>query len=41
MCIVHKGFRGSQTFSPASIIGGNLTGLKPAIPYAPYTNRKP
>ena len=33
MCILHKGFRGFRTLSPASILGGNLTGLKPAIPY--------
>ena len=33
MCIVHKGFRGFRVASPASILGGNLTGLKPAIPY--------
>lgn len=33
MCIVHKGFRGFRSVSPASILGGNLTGLKPAIPY--------
>jgi len=33
MCIVHKGFRGFQAVSPASILGGNLLGLKPEIPY--------
>ena len=33
MCIVHKGFSGFQAASPASILGGNLIGLKPAIPY--------
>jgi len=33
MCIVHKGFRGFRAVSPASILGGNLTGLKSAIPY--------
>jgi hypothetical protein len=33
ICIVHKGFRGFRAFSPASILGGNLIGLKPAIPY--------
>jgi hypothetical protein len=33
MCIVHKGFRGFRALSPASVLGGNLTGLKPAIPY--------
>ena len=33
MCIVHKGFRGFRTASPASNLGGNLTCLKPAIPY--------
>ncbi len=33
MCIVHKGFRGFRAASPASILGGNLIGLKPAIPY--------
>ncbi len=33
MCIVHKGFRGFRTVSPASILGGNWIGLKPAIPY--------
>jgi hypothetical protein len=33
MCIVHKGFRGFRAVSPASILGGNLIGLKPAIPY--------
>jgi hypothetical protein len=33
MCIVHKGFRGFRAVSPASNLGGNLIGLKPAIPY--------
>jgi hypothetical protein len=33
MCIVHKGFRGFRGASPASILGGNLIGLKSAIPY--------
>ena len=33
MCIVHKGFRGFRAASPASILGGILIGLKPAIPY--------
>ncbi len=33
MCIVHKGFSGFRAVSPASILGGNLKGLKPAIPY--------
>ena len=33
MCIIHKGFRGFQALSPASILGGNLIGLKDAIPY--------
>ncbi len=33
MCIIHKGFRGFRAISPASISGGNLIGLKPAIPY--------
>ena len=33
MCIVHKGFRGFRAVSPASILGGNLIGMKPAIPY--------
>jgi hypothetical protein len=33
MCIIHKGFRGFRALSPASILGGKLTGLKPAIPY--------
>jgi hypothetical protein len=33
MCIIHKGFRGFRAVSPASILGGNLLGLKPAIPY--------
>ncbi len=33
MCIVHKGFRGFRAASPASILGGNLIGLKPEIPY--------
>ena len=33
MCIVHKGFRGFRAVSPASILGGNLISLKPAIPY--------
>jgi len=33
MCIVHKGFRGFRVVSPASILGGNLIGLKPEIPY--------
>jgi len=33
MCIIHKGFRGFRAVSPASTLGGNLIGLKPAIPY--------
>lgn len=33
MCIIHKGFRGKQAVSTASILGGKLIGLKPAIPY--------
>ena len=33
MCIIHKGFRGFRAVSPASILGGNLIGLKPAVPY--------
>jgi len=33
MCIIHKGFRGFRAFSPALILGGNLIGLKHAIPY--------
>jgi len=33
MCIVHKGFRGFRAVSPALILGGNLIGSKPAIPY--------
>ncbi len=33
MCIVHKGFRGFRAVSPALTLGGNLIGLKPAIPY--------
>lgn len=33
MCIVHKGFRGFRAVSPALNLGGNLIGLKPAIPY--------
>ena len=33
MCIIHKGFRGFRASSPASILGGKMIGLKPAIPY--------
>ncbi len=33
MCIVHKGFGGFQAVSPASILGANLIGFNPAIPY--------
>lgn len=33
LCIVHKGFRGFQEVSPVSILGGNLIGLNPEIPY--------
>ena len=33
MCIIHKGFRGFRALSPSSILGGNLIGLKPTIPY--------
>ncbi len=33
MCIIHKGLSGFGTLSPASILGDNLIGLKPAIPY--------
>ncbi len=32
MCIVHKGFRGLRAVSSALNLGGNLIGLKPAIP---------
>jgi hypothetical protein len=32
MCIIHKGFSGFRAVSPASILGSNLIGLKPAIP---------
>jgi len=39
MCIIHKGFSGFRAISPALISGGVLIGLKPAIPYAPYTQR--
>ena len=39
MCIIHKGFRGSRAVSPASILGGDLIGMKPAIPTKPYTWR--
>lgn len=31
---MHKGFGGKQALSTTSILGGNLIGLKPAIPYA-------
>tara|TARA_B100000508_G_scaffold55003_1_gene42582 strand:+ start:2449 stop:3345 length:897 start_codon:yes stop_codon:yes gene_type:complete len=34
MCIVHKGFRGFRAVSASSILGGNLIGLKSAIPYS-------
>ena len=33
ICIIHKGFRGFRAASPASNLGGNLIGLKSAIPY--------
>ncbi len=33
MCIEHKGFRGFRAVSPASFLGGNLTGMMSAIPY--------
>lgn len=33
MCIIHKGFRGSRSYSSALIVGGNLIGLISAIPY--------
>jgi len=33
MCIIHKGFRGFRALSLESFFGGNLIGLKPAIPY--------
>lgn len=33
MCIVHKGFRDFRAVLPASILGGSLIGLNPAIPY--------
>jgi hypothetical protein len=33
MCIIHKGFRGFRAASHVSILGGNLIGLKLAIPY--------
>ena len=31
MCILYKGFRGFRAVLPASILSGNLTGLKHAI----------
>ena len=33
MCMIHKGLRGFRALSPASIFGGNLISLNPAIPY--------
>ena len=33
MCIIHKGYRGFRALSPASILCGNLIGLKPEISY--------
>jgi hypothetical protein len=33
MCIVHKGCIDFRVVSPASNLGGNLIGLKLAIPY--------
>lgn len=36
-CIVHKGFGSFRAVLPASILGGNLIGMKPAIPYYAYT----
>ena len=33
MCIIHKGSRGFRAVSPALNLGGNLIGLKFAIPY--------
>jgi len=33
MCIIHKGFSGFIALSSASILVGNLIGLKHAIPY--------
>ena len=33
MRIIHKGFRGFRALSPASILGGNVIGMKLAIPY--------
>jgi hypothetical protein len=33
MCIVHKGFSGFRAVSPSLILGGNLIGLRLAIPY--------
>jgi len=33
MCIIHKGFRGKRAVLSASILGGKLISLKPAIPY--------
>jgi hypothetical protein len=32
MCIIHKGFIDLRALSYASILGGKLIGLKPAIP---------
>jgi len=37
--IIHKAFRGFRALSPASILGGNLLGKKPAIFYFAYTYR--
>ena len=39
MCIVHKGFRDFRALLAASILGGKLISLKPAIAYFAYTNR--
>ena len=36
LCLIHKGFRGFRAVLSASILGGNLLGLKPAIPYVTY-----
>ncbi len=33
MCIIHKGSIGFRAVSPALNLGGNLIGLKFAIPY--------
>lgn len=33
MCIIHQVFRGFRAFPPASILDGNLIGLKLETPY--------